>query len=67
MPEDSVLRTLENVVISPHLGASSVEGERRVAISVAEQVVRFLRDGTATNLIARPQRLRHATLGSVDS
>jgi D-3-phosphoglycerate dehydrogenase len=59
LPPHSVLRTLDNVVISPHLGASSVEGERRVAISIAEQVVRFLRDGTSLNFVASPSTFRH--------
>jgi D-3-phosphoglycerate dehydrogenase / 2-oxoglutarate reductase len=51
LPADSPLRALDNVVFSPHLGASSTEAERRVSISVAEQVARFLAEGVASNLV----------------
>lgn len=38
------LRTLDNVILTPHLGASTVEAQENVAIQVAEQIVRVLKD-----------------------
>ncbi len=37
------LRELENIVLTPHLGASTVEAQEKVARSVAEDVVKFFR------------------------
>lgn len=59
LPKDSPLRKLDNVILSPHLGASSAEAEKRVSLSVADQVARFLTQGVAQNLVARPPRFRH--------
>ena len=59
LPLDSPLRDFDNVILSPHLGASSAEAERRVSLSVADQVARFLTEGVATNLIAQPAQFRH--------
>ena len=67
LPLDSALRGFENVVLSPHLGASSAEAERRVSLSVAEQVARFLTRGEATNLVARPGFFRHLSAGHAAS
>lgn len=60
LPEGSALRSFDNVVLSPHLGASSAEAEQRVSIAIADDVVGFLRDGRAANLVARPSTFRHA-------
>lgn len=38
---DSPLFQLENVIATPHLGASTVEAQINVAIDVAEDVVSF--------------------------
>ncbi len=60
LPADSPLRGFDNVVLSPHLGASSTEAERRVSLSVANQVARFLTEGVAMNLVATPPTFRHS-------
>lgn len=39
---DSPLRELENVVLTPHLGASTEEAQVEVAVDVAEQIVEVL-------------------------
>jgi D-3-phosphoglycerate dehydrogenase len=44
-PKDSPLLGLPNVVLTPHLGASTHEAQVRVAIAVAEQVRDFLATG----------------------
>jgi D-3-phosphoglycerate dehydrogenase len=54
LPADSPLRALENVVLSPHLGGTSAEAERRASLSVAENVARFLTEGRLINGVGRP-------------
>lgn len=49
------LLELENLVVTPHLGASTVEAQERVAVEVAEAAVKFLKDGTITNAINAPR------------
>ncbi|MBP7127196.1 hypothetical protein KBD49_12605 [Myxococcota bacterium] len=44
-PTDSPLLGLSNVVLTPHLGASTHEAQVRVAIAIAEQVRDFLANG----------------------
>ena len=44
-PRDSPLLGLPNVVLTPHLGASTHEAQTRVAIAIAEQVRDFLATG----------------------
>lgn len=41
-PQDSPLRKLENVVLTPHLGASTEEAQVEVALDVARQIVEVL-------------------------
>lgn len=49
------LLELDNLVTTPHLGASTVEAQERVAIEIAEHAAMFLRDGTVTNAINAPR------------
>ena len=44
-PKDSPLLAAPNVVLTPHLGASTREAQTRVAIAIAEQVRDFLLHG----------------------
>lgn len=53
--EDKKLLTLDNLVTTPHLGASTIEAQERVAIEVAEAAVKYLRDGIITNSINAPR------------
>ncbi len=48
------LLALENVICTPHLGASTDEAQRNVAISVAEQIVDFLTTGEIKNAVNFP-------------
>ncbi|WAH35557.1 phosphoglycerate dehydrogenase [Alicyclobacillus dauci] len=41
---DHPLRRMENVILTPHLGASTIEAQENVAIQVAHQIVRVLKD-----------------------
>ncbi len=45
---------LENVVCTPHLGASTNEAQENVAIQVAEQMAEYLTVGTVTNALNMP-------------
>lgn len=53
-PENNPLLALDNVVSTPHLGASTEEAQENVAIAVAEQVVDYLIHGTIRNAVNFP-------------
>lgn len=53
-PEDSPLLGLDNVVCTPHLGASTREAQENVAIAVAEQIVDYLIHGTIRHAVNFP-------------
>jgi len=52
---DMRLLELDNLVTTPHLGASTVEAQERVAVEVAVAAVRYLVDGEITNAINAPR------------
>jgi D-3-phosphoglycerate dehydrogenase len=45
------LLTLDNVICTPHLGASTVQAQDKVGVQIAHQIVQFLRDGTIINAV----------------
>jgi len=51
---DNPLFSLENVVCTPHLGASTSEAQENVAIQVAEQMADYLVSGAVSNAINMP-------------
>ncbi len=53
-PLDSPLLTLDNVIVTPHLGASTAEAQINVAISVAEQVLNALKGEVVKNAVNAP-------------
>lgn len=53
-PFDNPLLTLDQVVVTPHLGASTDEAQENVAVAVADQVVDFLLRGTIRNAVNAP-------------
>ncbi len=53
-PVDNPLLTLDNVVCTPHLGASTEEAQENVALAVAEQIVDYLLYGTIRNAVNFP-------------
>ncbi|HZI94438.1 MAG TPA: phosphoglycerate dehydrogenase [Patescibacteria group bacterium] len=50
-PKDLPFRDLENVVLTPHLAASTTEAQEKVAVIIAEQICDYLRDGVARNAV----------------
>ncbi|VVB87891.1 Glyoxylate reductase [uncultured archaeon] len=53
-PFESLLLTLDNIVVTPHLGASTEEAQINVAVSVAEQIVNALKGLPVKNAINMP-------------
>jgi D-3-phosphoglycerate dehydrogenase len=54
MAEDHELRSVPNIVLTPHLGASTTEAQESVGLEVAELVVSVLRDKIVRNAINMP-------------
>ncbi len=55
LPVDHRLRKLGNVVLTPHIGASTHEAQRNVAIDLAQQVVTCLKSGVVLNGVNVPR------------
>jgi len=53
-PVDNPLLEFENVICTPHLGASTEEAQRNVSIGIAEQMVDYLINGTVKNAVNVP-------------
>lgn len=51
LPDDSPLRTAPNLVLTPHLGASTVEAQLGVATEVAEKLKALLATGNTSEAI----------------
>jgi len=51
LSEDSPLRKIENVILTPHLGASTAEGQRNVAVDVCAAVRDALLSGELSRAI----------------
>ncbi|NQV22109.1 MAG: phosphoglycerate dehydrogenase [Rhodospirillales bacterium] len=52
--KENILFGVENVIATPHLGASTTEAQENVALQVAEQMADFLIDGSVTNALNMP-------------
>jgi D-3-phosphoglycerate dehydrogenase len=50
-PAGSPLLTLDTVITTPHLGASTQEAQEKVAARIAEQIAAYLKDGLVVNAI----------------
>ncbi len=54
-PRDNPFRDLPNVVMTPHIGASTEEAQLRIAQTIAEQVPRALRGGVVDYPVNMPR------------
>lgn len=50
-PGEHKLLELENFICTPHLGASTLEAQINVAVAVAEQMIKYLKDGEKINAV----------------
>jgi D-3-phosphoglycerate dehydrogenase len=53
-PRENPLIGLDEVILTPHLGASTLEAQENVAIAIAEQITDYLVKGTIRNAINVP-------------
>ncbi len=54
LPADSPLRLLPQVIMTPHLGASTKEAQESVGVEVAEAITDFLIQGAVCNAVNMP-------------
>jgi D-3-phosphoglycerate dehydrogenase / 2-oxoglutarate reductase len=54
LPADSELRKQPNIVLTPHLGASTAEAQESVGIEIAQSVRAALLEGTIRNAVNMP-------------
>jgi D-3-phosphoglycerate dehydrogenase len=54
LPESSPLRAAPNLVLTPHLGASTAEAQESVGIEIAQSIRAVLLEGTIRNAINMP-------------
>ena len=54
LPADSPLREAPNVVLTPHLGASTAEAQESVGIEIAQAIRAILLEGTIRNAVNMP-------------
>ena len=50
-PKDSKLLGTKNLILTPHLGASTAEAQEKVALQIAEQICNFLKTGAISNAV----------------
>ena len=54
LPNDSPLREIPNLVLTPHLGASTAEAQESVGIEIAQSIRAALLEGTIRNAVNMP-------------
>ncbi|PHH80171.1 hypothetical protein CDD83_3791 [Cordyceps sp. RAO-2017] len=61
------LRSLNNIVLTPHIGGSTEEAQRAIGIEVAEALVRYINQGITVGSVNMPEaQLRSLTLDEPD-
>jgi D-3-phosphoglycerate dehydrogenase len=54
-PKESPLLALDNVVLTPHLGASTEEAQQAVSVQIAKDIAHFLSTGAAETAVNLPR------------
>src|SRR3984893_11181555 len=54
LPDDSPLRAAPNLILTPHLGASTAEAQESVGIEIAQSIRAALLEGTLRNAVNMP-------------
>ncbi len=54
LPADSPLRQFPNIILTPHLGASTAEAQESVGIEIAQSIRAALLEGTIRNAVNMP-------------
>jgi D-3-phosphoglycerate dehydrogenase len=54
-PFESPLRGLDNVILTPHVGGSTMEAQENIGIEVAEKLVKYSDNGTSTTSVNFPE------------
>lgn len=52
---ESPLRGLDNVILTPHIGGSTMEAQGNIGIEVAEKLVKYSDNGTSTSSVNFPE------------
>ncbi len=59
--KENSLFGLENVICTPHLGASTTEAQEKVAVQIAEQIADYLLEGSIANALNAPNMTAEET------
>jgi len=51
----SPLRGLDNVILTPHIGGSTIEAQANIGVEVAEKLVKYSDNGTSTSSVNFPE------------
>jgi len=51
----SPLRGLDNVILTPHIGGSTMEAQANIGLEVAEKLVKYSDNGTSTSSVTFPE------------
>jgi D-3-phosphoglycerate dehydrogenase / 2-oxoglutarate reductase len=52
---ESPLRGLDNVILTPHVGGSTMEAQQNIGVEVAEKLVKYSDNGTSTSSVNFPE------------
>jgi D-3-phosphoglycerate dehydrogenase len=52
---ESPLRGFDNVILTPHVGGSTVEAQENIGVEVAEKLVKYSDNGTSTSSVNFPE------------
>ena len=52
---ESPLRGIDNVILTPHIGGSTMEAQANIGLEVAEKLVKFSDNGTTTSSVNFPE------------